>query len=78
MNANEVKEAMDCGVSNANEVKEAMDCGVSISEIQIDLKASLMKPLNANWIISAITTLSECTESIRKPFETVGILYTCM
>ena len=58
----------------ATEVKEAMDCGVNISEIKIDLKASLMKPLNANWIITAITTLSESTELIRKPFQTVGII----
>ena len=58
----------------ANEVKESMDRGVSISDIRIDLKASLMKPLHANWIMSALSTLSECTESIRKPFETVGII----
>ena len=58
----------------ANEVKEAMDHGICMTEIQIDLKASLMKPLNANWIITAITTLSDYTDSIRKPFETVGIV----
>ena len=35
----------------ANEVEEAMDHGICMSEIKIDLKASLMKLLNANWII---------------------------
>ena len=58
----------------ANEVKIAMDHGVSISEIRIDLKASLMKPLYANLIMSTISALSECTKLIRNPFKTVGII----
>lgn len=60
----------------ANEVQEAMRQGVSVSDIKIDLRASLMKPLHANWLISTISTLSQSDKpnSIRKSFETVGII----
>ena len=56
----------------SNEVLEAMRKGVAISEIKVDLRASLMKPLHANWLMCAISTLlDKCDE---KTFETVGII----
>ena len=33
-----------------------------------------MKPLNANWLMCAISTLSDKRDAIKKPFETVGII----
>ena len=57
----------------AIEVQEAMRQGVTISNIKVDLRASLMKPLHANWLMSVISTLSEKHDAIRKPFDTVGI-----
>ena len=55
------------------EVREALDHGVAVSDVRVDLRA-VVKPLHANWLISAITTLSDRNDAIRKPFETVGIL----
>ena len=48
--------------------------GVSISDIKIDYRASLMKPLHANWLISTIATLSDKRDAVRKSFEMVGII----
>ena len=45
--------------------------GVSISDIKIDLRASLMKPLHANWLISTLATLSDKRDAIGK---LVGII----
>lgn len=58
----------------AEEVREALDHGVAISDVRVDLRASVVKPLHANWLISTITTLSDKKDTIKKPFETVGIL----
>ena len=57
----------------ANEVQESMRQGVPISNIKVDRRASLMKPLHANWLMSVISTPSEKHDAIRKPFETVRI-----
>jgi hypothetical protein len=48
--------------------------GIPISDIKVDLRASLIKPLHANWLMSTICTLSDKCDAIRKPFETVGII----
>ena len=58
----------------ANEVQEALKKGVAISDIKVDLRASLMKPLHANWLICAISTLSDKCDAIKNLFETVGII----
>ena len=55
-------------------MREAMDQGVAINDIKVDLRATTVKPLHANWIISAITTLSDKTDTIKKPFERIGII----
>ena len=60
----------------AEEVKEALDQGVAVNDVRVDLRATVVKPLHANWLISTITTLSDKKDTIRKPFETVGILDT--
>ena len=58
----------------ANEVQEAMRQEIPIADIKVDLRASLMKPLHANWLITVVSTLSEKCDTIKKPFETVGII----
>ena len=45
----------------------------SLSDIKVDLSASVIKPLHANWMISAISTLSDKKETVKKPFEKIGI-----
>ena len=58
----------------ASEVQEAMRPGIPISDIKVDLRASLINPLHGNWLMSTICTLSDKCDAIRKPFETVGII----
>ena len=50
----------------ANEVQEAMRKGVAISDIKVDVRASLMKPLHGNWLMCAISTLSDKCDAIKK------------
>ena len=55
---------------------KAMRQGVAMSAIKVDVRASLMKPLNVNWLMCAISTLSDKPNAIKKQFETVGIYST--
>ena len=48
--------------------------GVAISDIKVDLRASLMKPLHANWLMCAISTLSDKCDAIKKRLKTVGMI----
>ena len=57
----------------ADEVRVAMDEGKSVSDIKVDLRASVINPLHANWVISAISTLSDKKETLKKPFGKIGI-----
>ena len=41
----------------AEEVREALEQKVAINNIRVDLRATVVKLLHANWLISAITTL---------------------
>ena len=56
------------------EVREAMGHGNAIEDIKVDLRASLIKPLHANWVISAISVLAVRTDTLKKPFEKIGIV----
>ena len=47
---------------------------MAINDIRVDRRATTVKPLHANWLISAITTLSDKKDMIRKPFEELSIL----
>ena len=51
-----------------------MGHGNAIEDIKVDLRASLIKPLHANWVISAISVLAERTDTLKKPFEKIGIV----
>ena len=43
----------------SEEVRQALDQGVAISNVKIDMRASIVKPFHANWEISTITILLE-------------------
>ena len=59
----------------AHEVQEALDSGKQLDEISIDLKASMIKSLHANWLITAITVLqTRVTTSLTRGFEKAGIM----
>ena len=51
-----------------------MGHGDAIEDIKVDLRASLIKPLHANWVISAFSILAERTDTLKKPFEKIGIV----
>ena len=55
----------------ADEIKTALDQGASLDKVKIDLRASLIKPLHGNWLI---TTLQSQTASLVRGFETAGII----
>ena len=57
----------------AMRMKVAMDEEKSVSDIKVDLRASVIKPLHANWVISAICILSPKKETLKKPFEKIVI-----
>ena len=48
----------------AEEVRQAMGHGDAIEDIKVDLRASLIKPLHANWVISAFSILAERTDTL--------------
>ena len=53
-----------------------MGHGNAIEDIKVDLRASLIKPLHANWVISAISVLAERTDTLKKPFENCGTKFS--
>ena len=42
-----------------------LDQGVAVNDVQVDLRATIVKPLHANWLISTITTLSDKKDTIQ-------------
>ena len=58
----------------AHEIKEALDQGENLNNVKVDLRASIIKPLHGNWLITAISTLQSRTESLCRGFEMAGIL----
>ena len=57
----------------ANEVKQALDNREAIQVIKIDMRASVIKPPHANWLINAITILKNKHAVLTKGFEASGI-----
>ena len=58
----------------AQEVHEALDSGKSVHEVKIDLRLSMIKPLHANWLITAHSILKHKTAVLTRGFEQAGIL----
>ena len=46
----------------------------AVEDIKVDLKASNIKPLHANWLINVISSLSQNTSVLKAAFEKPGIL----
>ena len=57
----------------AGEISDALGENQSLSEIKVDLRASIIKPCHANRLITAIITLQGKTACIVKGFEKAGI-----
>ena len=45
-----------------------------MANIRIDLRASVLKPLHGNWLITAISSLKDKKEVIQTGFERSGIM----
>lgn len=58
----------------ADEVKKGLDRGVKFQDLKVDLRASIIKPLHANWLILAISKLQSNSDIITRGFEKTGIL----
>ena len=58
----------------ANEVKEELDQGINIQDLKVDLKASVVKPLHANWLMMSLSSLKSKSDIIQRGFEKSGIL----
>ena len=59
----------------AEKLREVLDQGVGVNDVWFDLRTVLM-PLHTNWLVSAITRLSDEKDALKKPFETTGIIAT--
>ena len=72
----EFKAAMKSSFSRwyADEVKQALDQGVSLDNLKVDLQASLIKPLHANWLMLAMSTLQHKPDAVCRGFEKSGII----
>ena len=57
-----------------DEVKQALDQGVSLDNLKVDLRASLIKPLHANWLNLAMSTLQHKLDAVCRGFEKSGII----
>ncbi len=57
----------------STEVQRVMDSGVTVDKIKVDLKASLIKPLHANWLINTLYNLAE-SNAVKTAFEKTGLL----
>ena len=58
----------------ADEVKQALNQGVSLDNLKVNLRASLIKPLHAKWLMLAMPTLQENTGVFHIGFEKNGII----
>ena len=58
----------------ADEVKQALDQGVSLENLEVDLRASLIKPLHANWLMLAMSALQDKPDVLCRGFEKSGII----
>lgn len=45
-----------------------------LTDIKVYLRASIVKYLHANWVISAVSTLSDRKDMLKKSFKSVGII----
>ena len=53
----------------ANKVKEALDKRADLDKVKLDLRASLIKPLHGNWLITAMSTVESQSGTIMRGWE---------
>ena len=58
----------------STEVKQSLDQGLEVTNIQIDLQASVLKPLHGNWLIMDISSLKDKIEVIQREIFRSGIM----
>ena len=58
----------------ASEVQEQFEKGTSIEEVKVDLQLSVMKELEAKWLVSAYDYIKGNGSIIQNGFKEVGIL----
>ena len=57
----------------ADEVKKALDQGVTLQDLKIDLRASLIKPLYASWLMTAMSSLQDRSDVDLRRVESLNI-----
>ena len=55
-------------------MKKALDQRVTLQDLKIDLRANLIKPLYASWLMMAMSTLQDRSDVVLRAFEKSGIL----
>ena len=58
----------------ASQVQEQLEKGTSIEEVKVDLRLSVMKELEAKWLVSAYDYIKGNGSIIQNGFKEVGIL----
>ena len=58
----------------ASQVQEQLEKGTSIEEVRVDLRLSVMKELEAKWLVSAYDYFKGNNSIIQNGFKEVGII----
>ena len=58
----------------AEQVKKCLEEGVEISDIRVDLKTSILKPIHFQWLIKSIAWLAQQEEALISGWKDSGIL----
>ena len=58
----------------SQKVADALANQTAIDDIKIDLRASALKPLHANWLVAAVERLKKQSELIKSAFAEAGIV----
>ena len=56
-----------------NEVTKQLDKGANAYEIDVKMQLTILKPINARWLISLYDYLRTQQEMIRKGFDMAGV-----
>ena len=58
----------------ADKVKKALNQDVTLQDLKVDLRASLIKPLHASWLMTAMSTMQDRSDILLRGYEKSGIL----
>jgi hypothetical protein len=54
-------------------IKDGLDDGQELESVKVDLRLSIVKPIQARWLISLLSELSKNRDAINRGFEEPGI-----